>query len=166
MNISWMAVLTATLTIATPLVFGALGAILNERAGVLNLGIEGTMYAGAFVGFWAADRWGSAWAGLAAVHRKLPDAIPRTVTRLLPEFVGALEPLHARSRAADGAAFARFLKQDRTLVAETLMGIADARVERSTNAALKAFYARFRSTAEHEAEDLIPGVADVLARHL
>ena len=39
------------LTIATPLVFGALGAILNERAGVLNLGIEGTMYAGAFVGF-------------------------------------------------------------------------------------------------------------------
>ena len=105
-------------------------------------------------------------AGLAAVHRKLPDAIPRTVTRLLPEFVGALEPLHARSRAADGAAFARFLKQDRTLVAETLMGIADARVESSTNAALKAFYARFRSTAEHEAEDLIPGVADVLARHL
>ena len=49
MSISWMAVLTATLTIATPLVFGALGAILNERAGVLNLGIEGTMYAGAFV---------------------------------------------------------------------------------------------------------------------
>jgi len=105
-------------------------------------------------------------AGLAAVRRRLPDAIARTVTRLLPEFVGALEPLHARSRAADGAAFARFLKQDRTLVAETLMGIADARVERSTNAALKAFYARFRGTAEDEAEDLIPGVADVLARHL
>ena len=53
MNISWIAVMTATLTIATPLVFGALGAILNERAGVLNLGIEGTMHAGAFVGFWA-----------------------------------------------------------------------------------------------------------------
>ena len=66
MSISWVAVLTATLTIATPLVFGALGAILNERAGVLNLGIEGTMYAGAFAGFWAADRWSSAWAGLAA----------------------------------------------------------------------------------------------------
>ena len=33
---------------------------------MLNLGIEGTMYAGAFAGFWAADRWSSAWAGLAA----------------------------------------------------------------------------------------------------
>lgn len=66
MNISLVAVLAATLTIATPLVFGALGAILGERAGVLNLGIEGTMYAGAFVGFYAADRSGSAWVGLGA----------------------------------------------------------------------------------------------------
>jgi simple sugar transport system permease protein len=65
-NISIVAVLAATLTIATPLVFGALGAILGERAGVLNLGIEGTMYAGAFVGFFAADRSGSAWVGLGA----------------------------------------------------------------------------------------------------
>jgi len=65
-NISLVAVLAATLTIATPLVFGALGAILGERAGVLNLGIEGTMYAGAFVGFFAADRSGSAWVGLGA----------------------------------------------------------------------------------------------------
>lgn len=66
MNISLVAVLGATLTIATPLVLGALGAILGERAGVLNLGIEGTMYAGAFAGFYTADRSGSAWVGLAA----------------------------------------------------------------------------------------------------
>jgi hypothetical protein len=100
------------------------------------------------------------------VRRKLPDAIPRTVTRLLPDLVAALEPLRARSQAGTAAEFARSLKQDKAGVAETLMGIADARVERSTNAALKAFYARFRGTAEHEAEDLIPGLADVLARHL
>ena len=54
-----IAVLAATLTIATPLVFGALGALLGERAGVLNLGIEGTLYAGAFVGFYVAARTGS-----------------------------------------------------------------------------------------------------------
>jgi len=105
-------------------------------------------------------------AGLAWVHRRLPDAIPRTVTRLLPDLVAALGPLHEQSAARDGKDFAAFLKRDRTLVAETLLGIADARVERSTNAALKAFYARFRSTAEHEAEEIVPGLADVLARHL
>jgi simple sugar transport system permease protein len=54
-----IAVLAATLTIATPLVFGALGALLGERAGVLNLGIEGTMYVGAFTGFLVAARTGS-----------------------------------------------------------------------------------------------------------
>ena len=65
-SISWLAVLGGMLTIATPLVYGALGAILGERAGVLNLGIEGTMYAGAFVGFLVADKSGHVWVGLAA----------------------------------------------------------------------------------------------------
>ena len=105
-------------------------------------------------------------AAMAAVHRLLPDAIPRTVTRLLPDLVAALGPLHERSRAANGADFARFLKRDKAQVAEAMLGIADARVEHSTNGALKAFYARFRSTAEHEAEGLVPALADVLARHM
>ena len=104
--------------------------------------------------------------GLAAVRRKLPDAIPRSVTRLLPELLNALDPLYAQSRARNGADFARFLKDDPTRVAEAMLGVADARVERSTNPALKSFYARFRGTAEHEAEGLVPGLADVLARHL
>jgi len=61
-----LAVLAATLTIATPLVWAALGAIINERAGILNLGIEGTMYAGAFVGFLTAAYSGSPMLGLGA----------------------------------------------------------------------------------------------------
>ncbi len=61
-----IAVLAATLTIATPLLFGGLGALLGERAGVLNLGIEGTMYVGAFTGFLVAARTGSLTAALLA----------------------------------------------------------------------------------------------------
>lgn len=41
----------ATLRIATPLIFGTLGELICERAGVLNLGIEGIMVAGALVGW-------------------------------------------------------------------------------------------------------------------
>src|ERR671921_2956075 len=68
MDFPIVAVLAATLTIATPLVFGGLGALLGERTGVLNLGIEGTLYAGAFVGFLVASRTDSlALATLAAV---------------------------------------------------------------------------------------------------
>jgi len=41
----------ATLRIATPLIFGTLGELLCERAGVLNLGIEGIMTMGAMSGW-------------------------------------------------------------------------------------------------------------------
>lgn len=55
----------AVLRIATPLIFGVLGALLCERAGVLNLGIEGIMTMGAMVG-WLSVFWGTGlWAGLA-----------------------------------------------------------------------------------------------------
>jgi general nucleoside transport system permease protein len=66
MNVSWLAAITAMFAIATPLAYGALGAILGERSGVLNLGIEGTMYAGAFGGFLAAEKSGSLWLGVLA----------------------------------------------------------------------------------------------------
>ncbi|MBA3360663.1 MAG: ABC transporter permease [Acidimicrobiia bacterium] len=58
--------LGATLRNATPLVYGTIGETYSERAGVLNLGIEGTMYAGAFFGFAAAAITGSRTAGLLA----------------------------------------------------------------------------------------------------
>jgi hypothetical protein len=105
-------------------------------------------------------------ATLAAVHRLLPDAIPRTVTRLLPDFITNLEPFLEQSGAANGREFARYLTRDRRRAAEALLGVADARVERSTNAALKTFYQGFRNTAEREAEEIVPGLAEVLAKHL
>lgn len=66
MDLAYLALLGAMFTIATPLVLGGLGELVCERAGILNLGIEGTMYAGAFVGFVAAYRSGSPWLGLLA----------------------------------------------------------------------------------------------------
>ena len=56
----------AVLRIATPLIFGVLGALICERAGVLNLGIEGIMTMGAMSG-WLTVYWGgSLWFGLLA----------------------------------------------------------------------------------------------------
>ena len=58
--------LAATLRNATPLVYGTVGETYSERSGVLNLGIEGTMYAGAFAGFAVAFTTGSPLLGLLA----------------------------------------------------------------------------------------------------
>jgi simple sugar transport system permease protein len=59
-----IALLGAALVSATPLLYASLGELVTERAGILNLGIEGTMYAGAFAGFLVAARTGSPWLGL------------------------------------------------------------------------------------------------------
>jgi len=57
---------SAVLRIATPLIFGTLGALICERAGVLNLGIEGIMVAGAFAGWLAVYDGANLWIGVAA----------------------------------------------------------------------------------------------------
>ncbi|WP_300587210.1 ABC transporter permease [Marivita sp.] len=54
----------AVLRIATPLIFGVLGALLCERAGVLNLGIEGIMTMGAMAGWLTVYMGGDLWMGL------------------------------------------------------------------------------------------------------
>lgn len=54
----------AALRIATPLIFGTLGALLGERSGVLNLGIEGIMTAGAMTGWLSVYLGAPLWAGI------------------------------------------------------------------------------------------------------
>ncbi|MES1247206.1 MAG: ABC transporter permease, partial [Actinomycetota bacterium] len=49
-------VLASAVTYGTPLVHAAVGELLAERSGVLNLGVEGMMLAGAVMGFWAVQR--------------------------------------------------------------------------------------------------------------
>lgn len=62
--------IAATLRVATPLIYATIGEVYTERAGILNLGIEGIMFLGAFVGFavaYQANQAGLAgylWLGL------------------------------------------------------------------------------------------------------
>lgn len=58
-------VATATIRIATPLLFAALGGLISERAGTFAVGTEGMMLAGAFGGAMAALATGSTLAGFA-----------------------------------------------------------------------------------------------------
>jgi simple sugar transport system permease protein len=57
-------ILHAGLATGTVLLFAAIGEIFAERAGVLNLGVEGMMLIGAMTGFWTSLATGNPWLGL------------------------------------------------------------------------------------------------------
>ena len=56
----------ATLRLTTPLLFAALGGLMCERAGVLNIGLEGLMLGGGLTAYLVALKTGNPWLGMAA----------------------------------------------------------------------------------------------------
>jgi simple sugar transport system permease protein len=60
------AVLAGTVRLSVPLLLAGLGETLDQRSGVLNLGIDGIMLMGAFTGYYMALHSGGAWAGAMA----------------------------------------------------------------------------------------------------
>jgi simple sugar transport system permease protein len=59
-------ILASTIRLATPLLLAALGELVTERSGVMNLGVEGMMLLSAFTSFMVAYVTGSLWLGVLA----------------------------------------------------------------------------------------------------
>ncbi|MEM7462109.1 MAG: ABC transporter permease [Pseudomonadota bacterium] len=60
----WQNIILTIATAATPLLIAALGELVVERSGVLNLGVEGMMIMGAVTGFAVALATGNPWLGM------------------------------------------------------------------------------------------------------
>ena len=63
-SLSPVALLASLMVAATPIMLAAIGELVVEKSGVLNLGVEGMMIVGAVCGFITAVETGSAWFGL------------------------------------------------------------------------------------------------------
>ncbi len=59
-------ILSSMLRLATPLLFAAIGELVDQRAGVMNMSVEGMMLFGAFVGWMVTFQTDSPWLGVAA----------------------------------------------------------------------------------------------------
>ena len=63
-TVPMVGLLGGSLAVAVPLIFGALGGVLGERAGVVNIAIDGQLLAGAFAAALLGSVTGSVWGGL------------------------------------------------------------------------------------------------------
>ena len=95
--------LASAVAYGTPLLYAALGELLAERSGVLNLGVEGMMLIGAVMGFWTVQRVGGRGPAVlalaivvAVVAGRGDGADPR-----VPRDHAAREPDRLRPRADD-----------------------------------------------------------------
>lgn len=59
-----ISILASMVRIAAPILLAALGELVTERAGILNMGVEGIMLTGAFIGFLVVDKTGSIFLAL------------------------------------------------------------------------------------------------------
>ena len=103
--IDWTIILQAGIASGTVLLFAALGEILAERSGVLNLGLEGMMLLGAMFAFKTAVATGNPWLGLlvAALAAGVLGAAARDRDRQLPGRPGGQRPGDQLRRASGSA---------------------------------------------------------------
>lgn len=60
-----VSILAASITAGTPILFAALGELITERSGIMNLGVDGMMLVGAVTGFMVSVNSGNPWLGVA-----------------------------------------------------------------------------------------------------
>ncbi len=95
------------------------------------------------------------------------NAVHNAVAGLIPEFVHAFEPLYRdfQNGNVDGG-FGDYLKSQRRRSVDAMLGVTDARFAKTKNSTLKAVYPKVRGTIESELNAVLPGLAELLERHL
>jgi|SRR4028118_1909981 hypothetical protein len=99
-------------------------------------------------------------AGYGAVKGVKPGYIAGAIERLLPEVFVALDPMWNEGvQTGDPVGY---LSQNRSRAADALLGITDARIEKTSNGIVRGTYNKFRNSAKSDVEEAVPGLAKVI----
>lgn len=109
--------------------------------------------------------------GFGVVTRIKPGFIREIVSKLLPEFVDALEPMYAESVAAAGEGgpvaddFIGRVEREKARAAEALLGVTDRRID-DARPSVRSAYRKLRPSARDNVEAALPGLLSTLRPHL
>lgn len=105
-------------------------------------------------------------AALAMFKTAIPDAIPRVVRKLLPDFAVALEPLHQQFRQSSETDFSVFLGQHSDEATEALTGVIDRRAAASSNEPVRKAYTKLRNGVRDELKAILPELGKTINGYL
>jgi len=92
------------------------------------------------------------------------DYLPGAIARVLPQVMTAIDPLWQEGQqTGDPVAY---FNQHRSQVADRVLSVTDARVENSSNTIVRSSYNQLRKSIKGDVELAIPGVAEIIQRHM
>ncbi len=103
-------------------------------------------------------------AGYKVVQGVKPGFVRAVVGDLLPEFAAALDPLRQEA-VDDGQSVAAFFRSNADRVADSLLGITDAKARQSNNNAVKGMYEKLRGSAKNHVVSAVPGLGQIAAKY-
>lgn len=102
--------------------------------------------------------------GFAAVKKIKPGIIGSAVDSLLDEFTAALEPFYADFKGTGGD-FGDYLAGRGDEAANALLGVTDARAEKSNRDSIKKIYSKLRPNGKKNVEEALPRLGKLIDKH-
>ncbi|MGG6297665.1 DUF6918 family protein [Leptolyngbya sp. AN02str] len=93
-----------------------------------------------------------------------PSYISGAIQRLLPDALAALDPVW--NEGVQSGDPVQFLIQNRSLTADTLLSVTDAKIERAQNGVVRGAYSKLRKSVKGDVEAAVPGLAQILGTHV
>lgn len=104
-------------------------------------------------------------AGYKLVQGAKPGFVGNVLKALLPEFAEAVDPI--RQEAVDrGESISAYFVSHAGRVADALLGVTDARAQKSNMAAIKGAYGKLRGAAKKNVESAVPGLGAIIESYL
>ena|SRR5688572_3660509 len=105
----------------------------------------------------------SAYATIKAIKKKF---VPEVVDALLNDWLGKIQPHYDKWFATKPSSLSDFLVARSDDVAEDLLGVTDARAEKTSHTTAKKMYFKMRDGAKKNVVEAIPDLAKMIEKHV